>query len=101
VKTTQYFEYTRKRPDRSQIREEWIQSVIDRPVKVEIQSDGRIRKWARIPEADRYLRVILLEDGQTVHNAFFDRSYKLDSPKFSSPVEITRTRRATYVNLAK
>jgi hypothetical protein len=76
VKTTQYFEYTRKRPDRSQIREDWIQSVIDRPEKVEIQSDGRIRKWARIPEADRYLRVILLEDGQTVHNAFFDRSYK-------------------------
>jgi hypothetical protein len=66
VKTTQYFEYSRKRPDRSQIREEWI------------QSDGRIRKWARIPEADRYLRVILLEDGQTVHNAFFDRSYKDD-----------------------
>jgi len=76
LKTTQYFEYTRKRPDRSQIREEWIQSVIDQPEKVEIQSDGRIRKCARIPEADRYLRMILLEDGQTVHNAFFDRSYK-------------------------
>jgi len=24
---------------------------------------------------NRYLRVILLEDGETVHNAFFDRGF--------------------------
>jgi hypothetical protein len=24
----------------------------------------------------RYLRVVLLADGETVHNAFFDRGYK-------------------------
>jgi hypothetical protein len=50
--------------------------VIQKPEKVEIQSDGRIRKWAKITEVEKYLRVILLEDGETVHNAFFDRSYK-------------------------
>jgi hypothetical protein len=44
--------------------------------KTEVQSDGRIRKWARIAETGKFLRVILLEDGQTVHNAFFDRSFK-------------------------
>jgi hypothetical protein len=39
--------------------------------------DGRIRKWARITEMEnRALRVILLEDGETVHNAFFDRDFK-------------------------
>ena len=76
MKTTQYFEYTKKRPDRAQIKEDWITSVIERPEKVEMQSDGRIRKWAKIPEAGKVLRVILLEDGKTVHNAFFDRSYK-------------------------
>jgi hypothetical protein len=76
MKTTQYFDYTRKRPDRSQIKEDWIKAVIEKPEKVEIQSDGRIRKWARISEVGKYLRVILLEDGETVHNAFFDRSYK-------------------------
>ena len=74
--TTQYFDYTRKRPDRAQIREDWIKAVIEKPEKVEIQSDGRIRKWAKISEVQKYLRVILLEDGETVHNAFFDRSYK-------------------------
>jgi hypothetical protein len=25
---------------------------------------------------ERYLRVVLLPDGETVHNAFFDRGYK-------------------------
>jgi len=76
MKTTQYFDYTRKRPDRAQIKEDWIKLVIEKPEKVEIQSDGRIKKWAKISEAGKYLRVILLEDGETVHNAFFDRSFK-------------------------
>jgi hypothetical protein len=41
-----------------------------------IQPDGRIRRWAAIEEADgRFLRVVLLEDGETVHNAFFDRRF--------------------------
>lgn len=39
----------------------------------------RIRKWARIAETGKFLRVILLADGQTVHNAFFDRSFKESS----------------------
>ena len=76
MKTTQYFDYTRKRPDRAQIKDDWIKTVIEKPEKVEIQSDGRIKKWAGISETGKYLRVILLEDGETVHNAFFDKSYK-------------------------
>jgi hypothetical protein len=76
MKTTQYFDFVRKRPDRVRIKDEWIKAVIEKPEKVEIQSDGRIRKWAKIDEEGKYLRVILLEDGETVHNAFFDRSYK-------------------------
>jgi hypothetical protein len=77
MKTTQYFRYTRQRPDRVMIRDEWIELAINDPLRKAIQSDGRIRCWARIVEMDnRVLRVILLEDGETVHNAFFDRSFK-------------------------
>ena len=76
MKTTLYFDYTRKRQDRAQIKEEWIKFVIENPGKTVIQSDGRIRKWSKITEVNKYLRVILLEDGITVHNAFFDRSYR-------------------------
>jgi hypothetical protein len=78
MKKTEYFEYTRSRADRAIIRDEWIERVIEKPERSEIQADGRIRKWARILEMDMYLRVILLEDGETVHNAFFDRSFKED-----------------------
>ena len=31
MKTTQYFKYTKKRPDRVQIKEEWIKYVIENP----------------------------------------------------------------------
>lgn len=76
MKTTQYFDAMRGRPDRAMIRIEWIQRVTDHPVKEKIQKDGRIRRWAPIEEAGgKYLRVILLPDGETVHNAFFDRSF--------------------------
>ena len=78
MKTTRYFEQVRLRSDRASIREEWIAQVIDHPAKSEIQPDGRIRKWAKITETGKVLRVILLEDGETLHNAFFDRSFKED-----------------------
>ena len=66
----------RQRPDRAVIKEEWILRVIKEPEKTEVQSDGRIRKWSFIEEAGKHLRVILLEDGETVHNTFFDRGFK-------------------------
>jgi len=67
----------RVRPDRQNIQIEWIARVIANPVKEFVQQDGRIRRWAAIEEADgKYLRVILLDDAETVHNAFFDRSFR-------------------------
>jgi hypothetical protein len=82
MKTTQYFQYVRKRADRATIRDEWITHVLQHAEKTEVQADGRIRKWARIAETGKVLRIILLEDGETVHNAFFDRSFK-ESPNES------------------
>lgn len=78
MKYTHYFLYTRRRPDRAGIKDKWIQLAIDKPIRTEIQSDGRIRKWVKIAEAGKYLRILLLPDGETVHNAFFDRGFKED-----------------------
>jgi hypothetical protein len=76
MKFTQYFEAMRQRPDRAVIEMAWIQLVIEHPIKEIIQQDGRIRRWAKIEEANgKYLRVVLLSDRETVHNAFFDRSF--------------------------
>jgi len=76
MKTTAYFDVIRRRPDRVTIQDEWIRRAIASPVHETVQADGRIRRWTRVPEMDnRYLRVILLADGETVHNAFFDRRF--------------------------
>jgi hypothetical protein len=77
VKFTQYFHHTRLRPDRVNIKTEWIEVTMANPDAEYVQADGRIRKWKRIADAgDRYLRVVLMPDGETVHNAFFDRRFK-------------------------
>jgi len=74
--TTNYFRMVRNRPDRSVIPEEWIRKVMQHPEHEEKQKDGRIRRWAKVPEAGgKYLRVILLADGVTVHNFFLDRGF--------------------------
>jgi hypothetical protein len=77
MKFTAYFNHMRKRPDREGIKLEWIESVILQPDAQRVQEDGRIRRWKKIPEyGGRWLRVVLLDDGMTVHNAFFDRRFE-------------------------
>ncbi len=76
IKGTEYFWYMRRRSDRAEIEDEWIERAIKTPVREETQTDGRIRRWTYVNEKSRYLRVILLEDGETVHNAFFDRDFR-------------------------
>jgi len=81
VKTTRYFDeqVLRKRP---YIEREWCGDALARPIRREVQTDGRIRFWAKIVRPGearpRVLRVVTLEDGETVHNAFFDRNFRED-----------------------
>ena len=78
MKRTLYFQTLRQRPDRAWIQDEWIVRTISTPDKEVVQSDGRIRRWKMIVEAgNRVLRVVLLADEETVHNAFFDRNIHL------------------------
>jgi len=79
MKTTRYFEeqVLRKRPyiDRA-----WCEDAIATPIRSETQPDGRIRFWSEVTlpgEIEPHvLRVVTLEDGETVHNAFFDRNFR-------------------------
>jgi hypothetical protein len=79
VKTTRYFEeqVLRKRP---YLKVEWIEAALADPLARIVQPDGRIRLWYRIDLAEAgksyIIRVVTLEDGATVHNAFFDRDYQ-------------------------
>ena len=78
MKISPYFQIARKRrPHRQVIKDEWIRRVFDNPIHREIQSDGRMKLWGRIDEVGKILRIVLLEDGETVFTAFFDRGFKV------------------------
>lgn len=55
---------------------DWCLMAIEQPYRRDVQDDGRIRHWVFIQELDKYLRVVTLEDGTTLHNAFPDRRFK-------------------------
>jgi hypothetical protein len=55
--------------------ERWIAAVLNDPVQVVVQADSRCLLWGYTDEIGRYLRVVTLEDGQTVHNAFPDTGF--------------------------
>jgi len=75
MKTTNYFRNSvmMRRP---YLQATWIERVLATPLRTEVQANGRIRRWGFIPEEGKYLRVVTEADGETVHNAFFDRSFK-------------------------
>lgn len=77
LRTTRYFEeqVLRKRP---YLRLDWCLEAIRHPVRREVQPDGRIRHWIFVEEIGRHLRVVTLEDGETVLNAFPDRGFRGD-----------------------
>ena len=76
MKTTRYFEeqVLRKRP---YLKREWCELALQNPVRRIVQPDGRIRQWVFIEEVNKYLRVVTLEDGETVLNAFPDRNFEV------------------------
>lgn len=75
MKTTNYFDTSvmARRPD---IKTEWIEYVLNNPIRTVTQANGRMRRWALISDVGKYLRVVTESDGETVHNAFFDRRFK-------------------------
>jgi hypothetical protein len=83
MKTTRYFDeqVLRKRPYLNVV---WCAQVIAAPLRREMQDNGRIRHWGMIVDprdgATRTLRVVTLTDGETVHNAFFDRGFREERP---------------------
>ena len=83
MKTTRYFEeqVLRKRPylDRA-----WIAPILADPLRRTVQEDGRVPFWGAVLDPrdrqTRYLRIVTLADGETVHNAFFDRDFEISTP---------------------
>ena len=64
----------------SHIEPNWCAEVIAAPLRSERQPDGRIRFWGAICSPgvgkSRILWVLTLKDGETTHNAIFDRRFR-------------------------
>lgn len=77
IKMTDYFKNSilRKRPEFSD-REEDILNWIDHPNQIEPQTDGRKRLYARDGKTSKWVRIILLNDMETIHNIFYDRDFE-------------------------
>lgn len=74
---TQYFALVvAARPERREIDLSDVGRALDLPIRKERQADGRVRHWIWVPARGRYLRVVTLADGETVHNAFYDRNFR-------------------------
>ena len=50
--------------------------IANSPEHEVVQDDGRIRRWGYSEALEKYVRVILLPDGETILNAFPDRDYE-------------------------
>ncbi|HYO24300.1 MAG TPA: hypothetical protein VEQ85_05060 [Lacipirellulaceae bacterium] len=75
MKQTSYFR-RRVLLQRPYIKLEWCEQAVRAPERVEVEPCGRIRHWRFVDELGKHLRVITLEDGETLHNAFPDRNFK-------------------------
>jgi hypothetical protein len=71
---TRYFAFD-VLPRRPQLDPLEIRRVIAQPAARAAQPDGRIRLHGYAPSPGCYLRVVLLSDGETVHNAFPDEDF--------------------------
>ena len=63
-------------PRRPYLRREWLELALRAPDWIERQADDRVRYWVYIQELGRFLRVVTLGDGKTIHNAFPDRRFR-------------------------
>ncbi len=83
MKSTRYFseQVLRKRP---YINGAMCEAVVAAPLKRAVQVDGRVRHWGSVIDTrdgkERILKVVTLDDGETLHNAFFDRDFWKEGP---------------------
>ncbi|MEO6488208.1 MAG: hypothetical protein ABIO78_09750 [Thermoanaerobaculia bacterium] len=80
MRTTRYFDLRMGHISRADVTAEMIARVVAAPVATAQQEDGQWQLWGLIEETGRYLRVVTLEDRETINNAFWDRTFTRRKP---------------------
>ena len=72
MKPTEHFR-DKQRRERPEVLDEYCDRVIQAPAHREVEPrTGRISLWGYIEELRHYLKVVLLEDGESVLTAYID-----------------------------
>ncbi len=75
MKLSKHFvEYSLK--EREYLSVELCERIINNCIKSEVQNDGRIRYWGFDPALNKFIRVVVESDGETLLTAHFDRNFK-------------------------
>ena len=76
MKTTSYFEtaVAKNHPESVTYRT-YVENALTEYEAIHTEPNGNTRRYIYVAERELYLRVVILPDGQTVHNAFFDGNY--------------------------
>ena len=71
MKTTRYYQEDIL-PERPYLKiyAHYVELAMVVPMSTKIQNDGRIQYWIYVPEEDKYLRVVALADGETLHTTY-------------------------------
>lgn len=64
-------------PKRPYLTESLLSDILEQKLRIELQDNGRMKIWCYSSEYEKYVRVVLMEDGETIHTAFFDRNIKI------------------------
>ncbi|MBT1450536.1 hypothetical protein KJ365_06540 [Glaciecola sp. XM2] len=76
MQSTNYFKQKRLEPSQMHIKQRWIENTYLSPEFRLLQSDGRVSLFSKVSEMNnQYLRLILLKDGKTVRDAYFDKHF--------------------------
>ncbi len=59
----------------------------DDPEFKEFQENGRVKHWIFVPGVKRWLRIVLLEDRETVHTKHWDRGFPKQLRRFEEGKE--------------
>lgn len=84
--SSDHYDEVSRRPDRIEIKREWEESARDAPEFKEFQQNGRTRHWIHIHETGRWLRVVVLPDGEIL-TKFWDRGFPKKLARFEEGKE--------------
>jgi hypothetical protein len=61
---------------RPYLTKEMCEAIVTNPLRIEHQDDGRTKYWGFVEHLKKYVRVVVLDDGETLHTAFPDRNFQ-------------------------